>query len=337
MAPTLKEIAARANVSTTTVSLVLNNKANSIGEETRLKVQSIADELNYKPNKIALSLKTSRTFFVALLFPETFNPANPYYMGLSVSLAKELNSRGYDLIILNTLNDEKGSSQHLQSQAGQIIEGLFVVSRSPYGSPLEEQLDSRVKVVYLDEPFRRDEIGGVLVTGNNVKGGYLAGKHLLEYGHRKVACVLGTKNTANSIKRLEGFLNACRDYDLTEDQIRIFQGNYNYTGGYEAGLQISGSDITGAFCFNDLSAYGCIKGLKAKGVSVPTDISIVGYDNLVMDDYLEPGLTTIDQSATQIGQTAADIMVRLIESNQVKDLDYLIEPQLIVRNTTTTL
>lgn len=332
---TIREVAKRAMVSPTAVSMVLNGKKGHVSEEAWQRVLVACKDLDYVPNHMAKSLVTRHSRIIALIFPDTYNPSNPFYMEISSTINEVASRRGYLVIHLSMKGENREDSFRPIFQ-GNLCEGVIIISHRLKPDDRLLASFSHMKIVLLDDPMFRINTKEILVSGNNEKGGYLAAKTLIEHGHRKLACVKGNDYAANSQRRWEGFVRGCKEAGIQEDEIVVHRGNYKYEESFVAGTQIAHTACTGVFCFNDLSAYGCIKGLQQEGKRVPSDISVIGYDNLSMTQYLDPELTTIDQQASLIAETACNAIIDMIEGLPISKQDRFIEPILIVRNTVMT-
>ena len=330
VAVTIKDVAREAGVSITTVSMVLNESDYPISEKTKQKVFETAKKLNYVPNRIARNLVTRKSNSIALIVPDI---TNPFYPEIANAVSEVAEKRGYNLILINTNNQTTKKSAWLEVLENGLIEGALVISREPTITDAYKRAKD-IKIVHLDEPGFLSDKDAYIVTGDSEEGGYLAGKHLISLGHKKLACIAGPEETPNSSRRLSGFLKVCMENDIYLDSRHILFGNYSFDGGYECGEILAKEDITAIFAFNDLSAFGAIKALKESGKEVVRDYSIIGYDNLLMTAYTDPSLTTIDQFSKQIGISATNILLDLISGREVKERKVLIKPKLLIRETT---
>lgn len=331
MAVTIKDVAKEARVSIATVSMVLNDAKFPISDATKQKVLEAANKLNYVPNRIAQSLVKKKSNSIALIVPDI---TNPFYPEIAKAVSEVARDRGYSLLLINTDNDKNIERNSLDILENGFAEGALIISRDAT-SFIDEKMKSLVlKTVYMDESSFESTDSKYLVTGNSDLGGYIAGMHLIELGHTKLACITGPEDTPNSSRRLSGFLKACMENNIELKKDNILIGDYSFEGGYKNGLKLAELDVTAAFCFNDLSAYGTIKGIRSKGKSVPEDISIIGYDNLLMDKFIDPSLTTIDQFSKKIGTIGTKMLFDLIEGKAIKDNRILINPILVQGETT---
>lgn len=327
---TIKDVAREAGVSITTVSMVLNESDYPISEKTKRKVIQTAKKLDYVPNRVARNLVTRKSNSIALIMPDI---TNPFYPEIAKAVSEVAERRGYNLILINTNNQTTKKSTWLEVLENGLIEGALVVSRETTFKDAIKRAKN-TKIVYLDEPGFLCDKDSYMVTGDSEEGGYIAGKHLISLGHKKMACIAGPEETPNSSRRLSGFLKACMEHDVLLDSKHILFGNYSFNGGYECAKILSKEDVTGIFAFNDLSAFGAIKALKESCKYVLRDYSIIGYDNLIMTAYAAPSLTTVDQFSKLIGERATSMLLDLISGKKINERKVLIKPKLIIRETT---
>ena len=332
MKVTINDVAKKAGVSITTVSMVLNNSDVKISEETRRRVIKASEELEYVPNKIARSLVKKNTNIIALIVPDI---SNPFYSEIAKFIGDYAEEKGYNVILINTNSTAKLEDIEKNLLSTNLIDGALVVSTNMADYIKKNKKLNNLKVVYLDEfTSIYDARVEYTVSGNSEYGGSLAGNHLLDLGHRNLGCVIGPRGTPNSNRRLSGFLKVLLERDIFLNSKNIVHGDYTYDGGYLAGKYLSDKKISAIFCFNDLSAYGVVKAFKEKGIKVPEDISIIGYDNLYTTEFLEPNLTTIDQDNKKIAKEATNLLIDIIENKKIVKNTILIEPKLIWRKTT---
>ncbi len=319
---TIKDVAKRAGVSITTVSMVLNNTHYKIKDETKAKVRKAAEELGYVPNNLAKSLVTQRSNLVMLMIPSL---SNPFFAQLSTYIAEEFEKRNYTLFIYQNLGKEITIEKFSSLMDSNLIAGSLVVDRAV--RDFKQELHKKYKIVFLDEiDYSKDD--SLVVTGDSEMGGYLAMNHLIDKGHRNIGIVAGPKDTANSSRRIAGALDALMERDIYFDPDCLVHGNYSYEGGKEAYEYLKGKDITAAFCFNDLSAYGFMNQAKEEGKRIPEDLSVIGYDNLSINSIMEPQLTTIDQHLNEIAVKGVDILIDYIEKKEIKENRNFIPPSL---------
>jgi LacI family transcriptional regulator len=323
---TSKDIAAKAGVSRTTVSLVLNNVTGArIPEQTRAKILKIAEELKYNPNQFARGLKTSRSKTLAFIIPSISNPFYPYVaQGIEdVALAN-----GYTVFICNTYRDFEKEKNYYKTLAQRQVDGLILSGSMKSSEFLQELIEQGVAVTTFNPEIDFPQVDQVLV--DNVHGGFLATKHLLDYGHKRVAFLAEPLTYQSRNERLEGYNKALLNCGLGIDESLVIRSDsefeyhdqtYDLYNGYNLGKRLlkETTGVTAVVANNDMTAMGAFKALREEGVRIPEDISLIGYDNIPMASMLEPGLTTIDQPKYERGKAAAELLVKRLEDSGEKE------------------
>lgn len=328
MKATIKDVAKLANVSVTTVSLLLNGKSDSFSAETKKAVYDAVEELQYIPNRLAQNLSNNQSNLIALMVPDLMNP---YYTIMAQSIMERMEQTQYNLALIGFPEDESKRKRISNLLRARTFDGALIVS-SKFDPIIEElQKDKKFKYVLLDESIEIEN--SPLVTGNSDKGGRLAAQLFLEANHKKLACITGPSNTPNSNSRLKGFLDELNRNGVQINQEHILEGNYTYESGYENALMLLNEDITGIFALNDLMAYGAIRAFTEAGKSIPGNLSVVGYDNLERIQYLELKLTTIDQQIDAIGNLSIDLLIQLLEGKEIDSQVNFIEPLIVYGET----
>lgn len=334
MKVTIKDIAKRSGVSATTVSRIINNKAEGIRQETRERVLKVIEEMNYRPNSIARSMVTKRTNTIGLIIPSI---TNPFFPEVVRGVEDVANASQYNVFLGNTDSSFRKEVDYLELMKEKNVDGIIFTG--PHESQDEEFYDSmqeyKIPIVLMDRGQQVEHFSGVYT--DNVKGGYLATKHLLDLSHRRIGLITGPSNTFSSHERLQGCVKALHEYGLPVDESLILSGNYLLEEGYEAAKVLLQKQVTAIFAFNDLMAYGVYRAAFEMGLSVPEDLSVVGYDNLPYNQLLVPPLTTIDQSAYQMGETAAKLLLNELNNKKAEKKQVIKEPTLIIKGSTQSL
>ncbi|MBS4206695.1 LacI family DNA-binding transcriptional regulator [Bacillus sp. FJAT-50079] len=330
MPVTIKDIARIANVSITTVSRVLNNKSEGIGDDTRKKVLSIIQELDYRPNSIARSMITKKTNTIGLIIPDIRNPFFPELVRGAEDVAKQSN---YNIFLCNTDGDKASETEYIQLMQEKSVDGIiFTHSYATLSKQIEALANQHnTPIVLLDRGLDDDQFSGVYI--DNEKAGYLATKFLLELNHVKIGCITGPSHIPNSNKRLKGYAKALDEWGIVVNQNVIIQGDYQWEGGYVAAKQLLQKEkVSAIFAFNDLMAFGVYQAAGELGMRIPDDLSVIGFDNLKYNEFMNPRLTTIDQSTYKMGEAAIQLLLKQIEAEEAFEHQTIyLEPNLIVR------
>lgn len=334
MSITMKEIAKRAGVSVSSVSLVLNNKPIRISEETRELIIKIAKENNYRPNAIARSLVTKKTKILGLIIPDI---ENLFFSKLAKTLEIEVRKEGYSLIIVNSNDNYKDDLLLIDLLLSRGVDGLFItISNESYlhQKKVQEKLNQLlIPFVMIDRIFESYECNKVYF--DNVTGSYLATKHLLEQGHRKISCICNTFISKNSLSRINGYKKAMDEYNLKVPKEYIIPANYRIEGGYQAAEQILTTDCTAIFVSNDMMTLGLLKKFSECGIRVPDDYGIVSYDNLLSDFLFGIKLSSVDQDIKELGVSSWKVMESELNLENLKSSsgkqEICLTPKLIIR------
>jgi LacI family transcriptional regulator len=333
MGSTIKDVAKKAGVSPTTVSLVFNNRESRVSETTRKRVLAVAKELNYYPNHFAASLVTKKSHIIGVV-SDSVNIFSAQVIG---GIVKQAKLKGYQVVQVSASQENGDDMEYLNIFLNQGIDGVIfphssISSLKNLQNGLQSVLRSGIPAIAMDV-----EIDGATSCADgcdHVYGGYLATRHLIDYGHRKIGVISGPRDYISSVKRLDGYCKALREAKIPFDPSLVYTGNYKLESGQDALPYLLGKGVTAIFAFNDMIALGIYKAIRDFGMSIPKDISVVGYDDIFISDVLEVPLTTVHLPIEDIGRCAARELIELIENKQpVADLKKY-EPVLMVRAST---
>lgn len=335
MRVTLKDIAKETNLSVSTVSLVLNKKACRVSENTRRIVLETAKRMNYHPNQLAVGLVKQQTKTVGLIIPDI---SNHFFSNLALGIDEEMVKNERNIMLINTNDHPERDLKSIEVLTSRGVDAIILST----ASNIEESLLDSYKKLINNSPIpiiTVDRCNPVFNCSalklNNKKGAYHAVNHLLSLGHRNIACITGPVNSNSSQERLEGYEWAFKDAKLPLPEHYIFHGDYSRHSGNELTEKIiKETDATAIFAFNDLMALGAYHCLSRAGLSVPDDMSIVGFDNIDFSDMLEVPLTTVNQPVYEIGRAAAKRALSEIAHPDEGKQTINFEPTLIVRKST---
>ncbi|HBT50227.1 MAG TPA: LacI family transcriptional regulator, partial [Caldanaerobacter subterraneus] len=242
---------------------------------------------------------------------------------------------GYNVFLCNTDDNLEKESEYIRALKEKYVDGIIFTSSVPSDyQHIMELVRDGVPIVMMDRRMESEEIYGVFI--DNYEGGYLATKHLIDLGHRKIGCITGPLKVKNARERLEGYKRALLDNGIEVDERLIFEGDYKINNGIIGTEKLlnDNKDITAIFACNDLMAYGAYKTIRSYGYKIPDDISVVGFDDILLSQIMEPQLTTIRQPAYDMGLTAARMLIKLIEGKKVSKKIIIFKPQLVIRQST---
>ncbi len=327
MRVTIAEVARQARVSKTTVSRVLNNKAD-VDAATAVRVREVIAATGYIPSAGAVGLARGVTHTVGMLVPELTWP----WMGeVLQGVADVVESKGYGLL-LSTANRGADSLERFSRQvSAKAFDGLLLIEPPEAVRHLRVLHDSGLPVVLIDD---RGRIAAFPSVGtSNRKGGEDAAKHLLGLGRTRLAVVTGPREFDCTAHRLRGFRDAVRDAGYTLDPQLIIEGDFTSESGLAAIRQLlaTGPGFDGVFALNDLTAVGVLSGLHEAGKSVPGDVAVIGFDDIPMAASTHPPLTTIRQPLREMGETAARELLARLAGAPAPDEPVIVPTTLIVR------
>ncbi|WP_372635176.1 LacI family DNA-binding transcriptional regulator [Cohnella sp.] len=332
---TIKDIARKAGVSVTTVSRALNGY-DDVNEETRRKIKQVAADLSYSPNAVARSLVSKKTRTIGLIISDInragAKDAFAYEVLCGINdRAGELN---YDLLLFSTNPSKQVEKSYAslckeRNVEGAILSGLRL--DDPYLHEVVEQ--NSFPCVLIDIPITGANVAHV--ASDSKIGAAMAVRHLLEYGHRRIAMINGHNQASVSQDRYSGYKEALEQSGLAADPALVYDGAFSEDGGAEAMYQIliRNPDVTAVFCASDLMALGAMRTLEKVGLRVPEDMSVIGFDDITIASYCSPKLTTIRQDKYELGYQAAQLLIDMLEE-RTDNRKILLGNQLIVREST---
>jgi LacI family transcriptional regulator len=340
---TSKDVARLAGVSRTTVSLVLNNVTTvQIAAETREKVLKAAEELNYRPNMLAQSLKTNHSKIIGLLIPSIINP---FFPSLAQGVEDFAVASGYNIFLCNTFREQSKEENYIETLVSKQVDGIIVASSVQNPLIFKEAQQRKIPIVTFDQRIENNDFD--CVQFDNIKGGEMAVDYLFSLGHRHIGFITTSMRSSSHIDRLTGYKNAhekagvaVNNHYIRDDKYQnkgIKPHNYETNVGFKLAAELLEQcpDVTAIFAVNDLTALGVIK-LGEKGIRIPGDLSVIGFDNIYLTEMITPALTTIAQPVYQMGRQAAKLLIAKImhDVNDSKDPQHLLifSPELIVRD-----
>ncbi|SET91213.1 LacI family DNA-binding transcriptional regulator [Lacrimispora sphenoides] len=334
MRATIKDIANDTGLSVTTVSLVLNGKAHKIPEETKKRIMESAQKLNYRPNQLAVSLVKKRSKTIGLIIPDI---GNIFYANMVKGIEECCREYGRTLVLCNTNDLHKRDMEYIRFLADQGVDGIiYVMSRESDETAGKESVrlleQLQLPFVLLDRFLTDVDCAEVIL--DHEMGGYLAARHLAELGHKKIACVTGPANLADSERRLNGYARALQEFHIPFDERLVYEGDYTMECGERAVSALMQYGYTAVFACNDLSAFGVCRQLSQYHKKVPVDISVVGYDDVLYAEMMAVPLTTVRQPVYEMGVESVKRLISLIKKKKLEKRQAVFEPKLIIRSST---
>jgi LacI family transcriptional regulator len=331
---TIKDIAKKLNLSYATVSLALNASP-LVRKETARKVRETADRMGYQPNAIARGLVLQRSAIIGIIVPDV---SNPFFAALARGAEEAAVEGGFNLLICNTEWDNDLESRHLRLVQERKVDGLVIVSVNYKNKVLETLIEQKQPLVFASSSYPNAKLSFVGVDSE--KGGYLAGSHLVELGHRKICFVGGRFNSESVQSRYRGFQQALKENGIDYNDSSTMVGDFSIESGYYNAMKLIkiGLPVTAAFAADDLIAIGMIKAFKERGIEIPARFSIVGYDDIFISALPGIELTTVFQEKRLMGKLAAGLLIEILteeaEAANVESRKIILPPKLMVRKTT---
>ncbi|NOH98848.1 substrate-binding domain-containing protein [Vibrio sp. 99-70-13A1] len=331
---TMKDIARLAKVSTSTVSHVIN-KSRFVSDEIAERVNNAAKELNYAPSALARSLKMKRTHTIGMLVTTS---TNPFFGEVVKGVERRCYEKGYNLILCNTEGDSERMKSSIDTLLQKRVDGLMLMCSTLEGEHLDVfERYPELPVVVMDWGpmlFASDKI-----QDNSHQGGYMATKYLIDNGHTEIGCVTGPLHRNQASLRYEGYKKAMADANLELNAQWIIESNFMCDGGFDSyqKLKSKGQLPSALFVCNDMMAMGVINAAYQDGLRIPSDLSIIGYDDIHLSKYMTPSLTTIHQPKHRLGKAAVDTLINRLETPDAYPQVVELEPTLVERNSVQTL
>jgi len=329
---TQQDVARRARVSYMTVSRVVNNQPN-VRQGTRERVLKAIHELSYHPNAAARALSAGQTKNIGMIFPpEEYILARAYFTELSVKLEQNLSSRGYHLFLGSIRSGSEDPGLH-RLIAERKVDGLIIFAPAVDDAGVRLLAAENVPFVAVHGRSRGAQYS--YVDTDNGAGMRLVLDHVTGLGHRRIAFVCGRLQEINARERLVTYRRFLRSHGIEYDERLVFHGDWSLESGYDAFTALCGKDRrpTTIVFSNDQMALGGIKAAHDRGVSLPQEVSVTGYDDITYASFSSPSLTTVRQPIDDIARIAVDLILERIRG-EAPFKRIVLAPQLIVRSST---
>lgn len=327
----IKELAEQLQLSPTTVSRVLNGKSEiyRISESTSKKVIAAARKFHYYPNRIARGLKLEKTETIGLIIPDI---ANPYFGSIAKTIEVEAHHKGYSIILCDSLDDVDTETELLYLLAGRKVDGIIIAPTGKNNRHLVDLQQQGIPIVVIDRYLPETSLP--FVTTDNHSGALMAVEHLLEMGHRKIACIQGTQGISANSDRVKGYLDALQKYGIPLNEDWILGNDFGEQNGYLQTLELmrQGNRPAAIFALSNLISLGVLRALKELGMKVPDDVSVVSFDEQPYSAFLACPMTTVEQPREEIGKLAFELLLKSFSGGNPIDSDgIMLPPRLIIR------
>jgi LacI family transcriptional regulator len=327
---TIREVSKHANVSVATVSRVVNGNK-WVSDSTRDKVLVSMKELGYQPNSFAKALATNKSDTYGMVVSDL---GGPFFGNMMRAAEDEVRKVGKHLIVTSghdTIESEREAIDFLMQRRVDAL--LLHLDVLPDDEIIKLCDSANIPVILINRLI--PELQDNCISLDNDLGGYLTTDHLIGLGHTQIACITGPLFKADARSRLAGYRRAIEQAGMDYDERLVIESDYQETGGQTSieRLRRRGIHFTAVVAQNDHMAIGAIKTLKSHGAKVPEDVSVVGYDDMVMARYTEPALTTISTPVERFGQHAAELALNM-DGDKSSNIQQRFEPELIIRGST---
>jgi LacI family transcriptional regulator, repressor for deo operon, udp, cdd, tsx, nupC, and nupG len=320
------DVAKMANVSTATVSRVLT-KPETVREVTTKKVLKAIEALNYQPNILARQLRRLETNTVLVVVPDI---TNPFFSKVLKGIEAVAVAKGYQVLLGDTGNDVERENGYINILQQKKADGMVLLTARINSQVVEEAARS-FPVVLACEYIEGNSIPTVSI--DNISAARKATEYLIELGHERIGCITGPLDGVLSNDRLKGFHQAMASKNLMVEPVLVQEGDFSFESGFNLMMKFFalGKLPTAIFAANDEMAMGVINAVKFKGLSVPEDVSVIGFDDLKFSSIFEPTLTTISQPAFEIGENAMELLIKQINKEELTQKQIILEDRLVVR------
>lgn len=333
MKVTVEEIAHLAGVSKATVSRVLNNKANGVGDETRLRVQEIIKNVNYDTNGSLSNRFEWKTKSIGLIIPDI---TNPFFSELVKAVENRAREDDYTVTLSNTDFSEKNEAKCILNFVAKKVDGIILVSA---GSTCKDEhhLPEKYNIpcVLLDRNLPEMNCCASVFSDNEYAI-FNSCELLIKNGSERIAFISGPGHFSTSKERMSGYVKALQQYGITYNQHYVKFGDYTVESGYNAVIELerAGAKYSAILATNDMMALGAIKALKELSYKIPEEIEVIGFDNINFSQYCDPPLTTIQQPTIEMGRKATKILLDVINGKHPEQKIVRLQPKLLIRKTT---
>jgi LacI family transcriptional regulator len=325
---TLGDVAKRAGVSMMTVSRVINNSG-YISQETRQRVEQAIADLGYVPNALARSLRFKQTKTLALILTDI---TNPFFTTVARGVEDAASEQGFSVMFCNTDESQADEAEYLSVIVQKQVDGVLLVPAASAPDSARFLRERNVPFVVLDRRIRGDEVDNV--RGDSEQGAYDLTRHLLSLGHRRIGILSGPAVVTTAADRVAGYRRAMAEAGAPVDADMIFEGAYSLDSGYALAEQMLTLNprLTALVAANNFIAIGALRAVRAAGLRVPQDISLVAFDDLPASIVIDPFFTVVSQPAYEMGQKATALLLeRLAGSGPAGTQEIVLPTQLIVR------
>ncbi|WP_017726469.1 LacI family DNA-binding transcriptional regulator [Halalkalibacterium ligniniphilum] len=323
---TIKDVAKRANVSVATVSRVLS-KSSNVSKAKKEQVLKAIEELNYQPNALGRYLRTSQTMTILVVIP---NITNPFFSNVLRGIQTYANQEGYRVLLMDVEHSGFQEQNYVDMLEQKQVDGLIMLT-SRINPEVLHTISEKHPVVLACEYIEGSMIPTVSI--DNISSARKMTEYLLGLGYKNIAHISGPMNTILSIDRLKGYKQALQARERPIKSSSIQEGDFTVESGYNVMTKLLAMESRpdAVFAANDEMAIGAIHAIKHRGLRVPEDIAVVGFDDIEIASYYDPPLTTIRQPTYKIGRKAMNLLIELLGKKTLSQQQFVLDDDLIIR------
>lgn len=323
---TIRDVAKEVGCSTATVSRALSNPE-KVSKPNLKRIHAAIDKLGYRPNMLSQQFRKKQANTIVILVP---NIANLFFSTVICGIENIAQSKGFNVLLGDTRDSGEREQNFIKLVETKQADGIIQLRPFSEDSLLPKKFVTAVNACGCENtPYPAVRI-------DNIDAAKQITQYLISLGHRKIGVISGLENNPHTIDRLIGYKKALAEADIEFDQNLIAQGDFTPWSGLNASEHFTrmSDRPTALMCMNDEMAIGAMKGLKAKGINIPEDISITGFDDMEFAKYSDPPLTTIAQPAEKLGEKSAELLFQLIEGTPPQQSEYILPVEFIIRQST---
>ncbi len=324
---TMKDVAQRAGVSVATVSRVLNNHAR-VDPTLRERVLKAMETLQYRPNRVAQRLRAGAGGVIGLIISDI---ENPFFVSVVRGVEDMAYEHGISVVLCNSDENPTKQQMYIGVMKAEDVAGLIITPNAETDDSIGSLVNSKMAVVFMDRRVQGVDVDSVTV--DSASGTRDAVQHLIKLGHRRIGMVSGTSLISTGRERYEAFLSALNEAGIRSEPELIRPGRFSLQSGYQLTLELLAlpKSPTAIFAANNMLALGTLQALHERGVRVPEEIAVVGFDDLPWASALWPPLTTVAQPTYQLGHEAARLLLRRIASPDAPLESVILKTELMIR------
>ncbi|MBN2305067.1 MAG: LacI family DNA-binding transcriptional regulator [Anaerolineae bacterium] len=328
----LEDIAAKAGVSRSTVSRVVNNEPH-VSAKTRERVLAVIRQEGYTPNPAARALVTQRTQVIGVVIPQVpivlFEDAY-YFPMLLQGISRVTHARDYAMLLWLGQSEEEERRYYQRVISNRLMDGVIIASAAADNPFIDHFLETNTPFVLVERPDRyQDQIS--YVTIDNESAAYDVVTHLVTLGRHRIGTVTGNLTIMDGVDRLAGYRRALSDSGLLMDEALIAEGDFTYRAGYQGAFRLLDQGVDAIFAASDITARGVFQALQERQVQVPDDVAVVGFDDLPTAVHISPSLTTVHHPIEQKGADAATILLDQIMGKVTTPQQRILPTHLVIR------